>query len=411
MWTTLLALTLPAHANGQTTHVWITRHAIEHLEEGPLKALVSDPANEAALVHGAMFPDGGYPLGHPYGEDAHWEGFQGDYQAWIQARHPPPFSDEGARHVAFLLGLGSHGMADQTFDAFYFNWSSIKDAEHGWAEGESFDEASDFIFASIEGGQEVPERWVPQETLIDLYTARGVSVDADTLDDGQALLETAIALVGFGAQNPALVDDYAALFPWGGAHLADPDLPGTPACEGEWVARYWQEVYARLTDTERPRALMGSWPEDGAWGHPRDHTQPEARVSMIFPVGLASGSPDPATFSVEAADGVALPFEVWVYYGAGSHVVHLVPTEDWPEDTEITVRASAGLPYRDGEALERDVGFRFQTTPPPADPDPDTGGTDARGATDKQRGCSAAPAAPGLAALLVGLLSLGRRRR
>jgi len=410
MLTTLLALSLPAHANGQTTHVWITRHAIEHLDDGPLKELVQDPGNEAALVHGAMFPDGGYPLGHPYAEDAHWEGFQGDYQAWIEANHAPPFSDEGARHVAFLLGLGSHGMADQTFDAFYFNWSSIKDAEHGWAAGESFDEASDFIMASIHGGQELPERWVPEQTLVDLYTARGIEVDAETLGDGQALLETAVALVGFGSQNPDLVDEYAAMFPWGGAHLDDPDLPGTPACEGVWIAAYWQEVYARLTDTERPRPLLGTWPEDGAFGHERDHTQPEARVSLIFPVGLESGSPNPTNFHVEDADGGALPFEVWVYYGAGSHVVHLVPTEDWPEDADITVGARAGLPYQNGESLDQDVSFGFSTRPRPEAPGPavDTGGG------TKPAGCATASVPLGRVGMglgLLGLFSLGRRRR
>jgi hypothetical protein len=404
----LLALSPAALANGQTTHVWITRHAIEHLEDGPLKALVSDPANEAALVHGAMFPDGGYPLGHPYAEDAHWEGFQGDYQAWIEAHHAPPFSDEGARHVAFLLGLGSHGMADQTFDAFYFNWSSIKDADHGWAQGESFDEASDFIFASLHGAQEVPERWVPQDTLIDLYTARGIAVDAETLDDGQGLLETAIALVGLGSQNPDLVDEYAALFPWGGAHLDDPDLPGTPACEGEWVARYWEEVYARLTDAERPRPVLGTWPVDGAYGHARDHTLPEARVSFILPVGLETGSPDPSWFSVEDAGGTALPFEVWVYYGGGSHVVHLVPTEDWPEEAEVTARVRAGLPYRNGDQLEQDVAFTFSTAEPPPEPEAEAADT---GAPAKEGGCNGAPAAPGLVGLALAALSLGRRRR
>lgn len=403
----LLALALPAHANGQTTHVWITRHAIEHLDDGPLKELVSDPANEAALVHGAMFPDGGYPLGHAYAEDAHWEGFQGDYQAWIRDHHAAPFSDEGARHVAFLLGLGSHGMADQTFDAFYFNWSSIKDAEHGWAQGESFDEASDFIFASIEGGQSVPERWVPQDTLIDIYTARGIDVDADTLDDGQGLLETAIALVGLGSQNPDLVDEYAALFPWGGAHLVDPELPGTPACEGAWVARYWEEVYARLVDAERPRRVLGTWPEDGSFGHARDHTAPEARVSLLFPVGLASGDPDPALFEVVDEAGTALPFDVWVYYGAGSHVVHLVPTEDWPEDRDITVRARASLPFHNGEQLDQDVVFGFSTRPPPVE----NAGLGDTGGPKAESGCSHAPAAPALTAVALALLSLGRRRR
>lgn len=399
-----LSLALPAHANGQTTHIWVTRHAIEHLEPGPLKDLVSDPANEAALLHGAMFPDGGYPLGHPYAEDAHWEGFQGDYQAWIQENHAAPFSDEGARHVAFLLGLASHGMADQTFDAFYFNWSSIKDAEHGWAAGDSFDEASDFIFASIHGGQEVPERWVPQQTLIGLYAERGIDVDEGTLDDGQSLLETAVALVGLGAQNEELVDRYAAAFPWGGAHLDDPDLPGTPACEGRWVARYWEEIHARLTDSPRPREVLGTWPEHGSFGHARDHRLPEARLSIIVPVGLASGTPDPELFSVQDADGRDLPSDVWVYYGTDSHVVHLVPTQDWPEDTDLHVTVDGNLEYRNGEILGDEFTFTVSTAQPADMPDKSPPGP-------ASRGCQTLPAPSGLVGLGLALLSVGRRRR
>jgi len=400
----LLGLTLPALANGQTTHIWVTRHAIEHLAPGRLRDLLADPANEAALIHGTMFPDGGYPLGHPYAEDAHWEGLQGDYLDWIRAQHAPPFSDEGALHVAFLMGLASHGMADQTFDAFYFEWSRIKDAEHGWARGESFDEASDFIFASLHGAQTVPERWVPEQTLIELYAQRGIEVDADTLDDGQSLLEAAVALVGLGSQNPELVADYAAAFPWGGTHLDDPELPGTPACEGAWVARYWEELYARLLDAERPRAVLGTWPQDGTWGHARDRDTPEARISIILPVGLESGSPDPEFFTVEDDAGQPLPVEPWVYYGQGSHVVHLTPAMDWPGETALHVRVGRGLPYRNGERLEEDVTFTIHTTPP-ADP------AKPRVEPDREGGCSSAPAAAGFLGIGLAVLSLGRRRR
>ncbi|MEC8423831.1 MAG: hypothetical protein VX000_08645, partial [Myxococcota bacterium] len=329
------------------------------------------------------------------------------YEAWIQDRHASPFSDEGAQHVAFLLGLGSHGMADQTFDAFYFNWSSIKDADFGWAQGESFDEASDFIVASMHGAQEVPARWLPRDTLVELFVARGIDVDSDTLDDGQGLLEAAVALVGLGARNPDLVDAYAAMFPWGGAHLDDPHLPGTPTCGGAWVARYWEEVYARLLGAERPRPLLGTWPDHGSLGHMRDHTQPEARVSLLFPVGLATGVPDPELFSVEDAEGTPLPFDVWVYYGSGSHVVHLVPTADWPEEADLTVTAHAGIPYRNGEELAQDVSFSFSTRVPtgPSDAGKDDAGREAG------RACTSGPPAPGLVGLGIALFTLGRRRR
>ena len=80
-----------ALANGQDTHVWITRDALRHLPEGELKDLLADPANEAALVHGSMFPDGGYAVDHDYGETAHWEPFQGRYGHAVR----PPIGQGG----------------------------------------------------------------------------------------------------------------------------------------------------------------------------------------------------------------------------------------------------------------------------------------------------------------------------
>lgn len=397
----------PAHANGQTTHVWITRHALEHLPPGELRDLLSDPAVEPALVHGSMFPDGGYAVDHPYGEAAHWEPFQSTYADWIADTHAAPFTDEGAQHVAFLMGLASHGMADQTFDAFYFNWSSIKDAEFGWADGKSFDEASDFIWANAHGGQVVPDKWVPEATLVDLYAQQSITVDTATLAEGQGWLETAIDLVALGSQNDEFVQtQYANDFPWGGAHLDDPDLPGTPTCEGEWVALYWQELYARLTDAERPRPVLGTWPVDGGFEHAQDHTTPEARISFLFPVGMAPGGVTTERFSVVDEGGADVPFDTWVYYGDNSHVVHLVPQQDWATDTDYTATVFAGLPYRNGEALEEDVSFSFSTRAAPVDT-----GDPPKTQPAESKGC-ATPAGPvGLLGALVGLVAVSRRRR
>ncbi len=401
----LVSLAGPARANGQTTHIWITRHALEHLPDGELKDLLSDPAHEGALIHGAMFPDGGYAVDHPYGEAAHWEPFQSRYADWIGDHHAAPWTDEGAHHVAFLMGLASHGMADQTFDAFYFNWSSIKDADAGWAAGKSFDEASDFIFASVHGAQQVPDRWVPETTLVDLYVDGGLAVDEDTLDRGQGLLETAVALVGYGSQNPEFVQTYKDQFPWGGAHLDDETLPGTPRCEGEWVARYWEELYARLTGAARPRPVLGTWPVDGGMGHARDHTAPEARISFLFPVGMAPGGVTPERFTVVDEDGTEVPFDTWVYYGDDSHVVHLVPQQDWAEDADFTATARAGLPYRNGEQLEADVSFTFSTRPAPVDT-----GAPPEAVPADPKGCRTPAGAGGLVGVLLALLGLSRRR-
>ena len=101
------------------------------LPSSSLHSLVSDPAYEPMLIHGTMFPDGGYPLDHPYGEAAHWEPFQMAYLEWIQTHYSEPWSAEAKSHIAFWLGMASHGMADQVFDAFYLDRSRHEDANHG----------------------------------------------------------------------------------------------------------------------------------------------------------------------------------------------------------------------------------------------------------------------------------------
>ena len=131
----------PASANGQTTHCWITGQAIGLLPSGDLARLMSDPDMELYWRNGSMFPDGGYANGDGYAELAHWEPFQMAYLGWIAETYEPPYEGDAARHVAFLMGLASHGMADQTFDAMYMSRAWHYDAESDWSN--SMDEATD----------------------------------------------------------------------------------------------------------------------------------------------------------------------------------------------------------------------------------------------------------------------------
>jgi hypothetical protein len=45
----LLFLVANALACGQTTHIWTALHAVDHLPDGPLKTLLSEPEAERAL--------------------------------------------------------------------------------------------------------------------------------------------------------------------------------------------------------------------------------------------------------------------------------------------------------------------------------------------------------------------------
>ena len=428
MWNPLLlalSLSAPAAANGQTTHVWITREALRLLPDGELKTLLVD--NEDALVHGTMFPDGGYPLGHPYGEAAHWEPFQDRYRAWIADHHSPPYDDEAARHVAFYMGLGSHGMADQHFDACYLRWSQTHyDADAGWAAGESMDEATDFQWAALTGAQELPPRWLPDTVLVTLFADHGIEVDTATLGRGQGLLEAAITLVGIGGGNPELVAGYQEAFPWATAHLEDEAVPGIPAYEAARVALYWQELWDRLQGVAPARLVSRTWPPDGGMGHPRSAALPDAALAVFFAESMDPGGISDDHISVVDAHGTVHPVRQRLYYGDASHVLLLEPEADWPADTDLTVTLSADIESRSGTRLATDHVFSFSTRPPPDPVDtgtatgPDSGDDDAAAADSATEGdAGAAPAdkeASGCgkagAGLVVGLglLGLGRRR-
>ena len=392
----MLLLLSAAFANGQTTHVWITRHALTHLPDGELRQVLLD--NETPLINGAMFPDGGYAFSpqHPYAETAHWEPFQSLYLYWIVEEHGPPLDAEGEQHAAFLMGMASHGMADQIFDSLYMERSKVYDADAGWVSGVSMDEATDVWWALVTGPQEVPERWIPTEVFTELYAQVGIEATSKDMEDGQNLLGAAIDLVGLFSTSEDLLAGYEADYPWATQHLHDErDVPGAPRCEGAIVALYWQQIWARLHGDWGPLGVLQTVPAPADFGLQTDASMVESRISVVFARGLLEVGPE--DFQIQA-DGEDLPFDVWLFYRSDSHVVHLIPQEDWPEDQEITVTVLPGLTDRFGLVLADPWSFTVSTAaPPPQIEDQE----------EEPRGCSHTP---GGAWLLLPLVLWGRCR-
>ena len=405
-----------AQACGQSTHVWTSLHALEHLPDGPLHDLLSRDALRPMLVHGTMFPDGGYsPISrHPYGENAHWEPFHSRYLQWIEQNHDDPTTGEGAEHLAFLMGMISHGIGDQVFDAAYLTRSQVYDADipGGWAQS-NVDFASDVAMVARVGPQPLLDAWVPWSTMVTLFEEHGVPVDEATLRRGQESLRIAIATVGGLGSDPESAAPHIDAYPWANAHLLDVDVPGSPACVGQVVANFWQIWWDRLHGgfNLEDRPLIATMPTEGAGHHPRDASHISSMISLVVSVGLEASSVSNDLVTLTGDDGDEIPVDVRLYYRQDSHVLNIQPQEDLAEDTIYTLRLLPGLEGIDGSVYTGEGSLRFSTglplggydpnkVPVPADPD---------AADPTVCGCAQGSRLPYASAALLALISLRRR--
>lgn len=393
--TGLLALLVGASlANGVSSHLWITEEAREQVPPGALADFLRDDALWPLVRAGSIFPDGGYAVGHPYGEAAHWEPFHRAYLAWIFAEYVDPTVGEGRQHLAFLMGMVSHGTADQVYDGLY-----LERAEQA-ADGDpdvSVDEATDVCMVAEVGPREVPEAPVPAEALVQVLASQGIDASPTDLQRGQAAVQLAVLWVGGAASDPGMVQEYAAAHPWACAHQLDLTADGSPPHEARVVAAMWEQVWARATGGVTA-PVLATFPEDGGWEHPTDPELVESWVSTVFSTSLLREDVAAAIWTVEA-DGHAIPAEPWLYYRDHSHLVHLVPQEPWAADATHHVTVT-GLVDAWGEPVP-DVAWSFSTATAPVEgPAP----------AELSGGCThTAPTRWALAVL--PLLAISRRRR
>lgn len=366
--TALLALPRPASACGQSTHVWVALHALEHLPPGELRDLLTAEVHRLHLVNGAMFPDGGYSpiVRDGYGETAHWEPFQTELLEFIRAERPWPLEGAGAEEAVFLFGLAAHGMADQVYDGVFLTRSQVYDAE-GWAQY-SVDTSSDVVLVSREGPIEVLDRWAPWDTLVALFAEIGQPVEAETMQRGQSSLQVALQAVAISASKPELLADYEAQFPWAHTNLLNPQVPGSPACIGKVVAGYWETMWERLQgrfDLDG-RPVVHTFPEAGSSGHPLAAADIEARVSLVFSRAIDDATL-PERVTVADTTGADVPVEYGLYYGDNSNVLNLWPKQDWQDGETYTVTVHPGITSFDGLVLGAPWSFSFTAGEAPTD--------------------------------------------
>lgn len=343
-----------AGANGNVSHQWISKTAAELTPKGgSLAALAGDPALRQALYTGTMFPDWGYtpgvtPAERNAGEASHWEPVQEAYRRWIVEHYAPPWSDEGRLHLAFYLGMTSHGIADQTYDAMFFERSRFYEGK----DHSAFDEDTDVMWAATTGPGEPPMAWVPTEPLIDLFaTVIGETIDPSVMKQKLGLIGLAILAVSTGAMDPDNVSKVEGEFPWAALHDDDPQVPGNPPHEAEIARRYWRSNWALVHGDLLPRPVLWTYPADGGAEHATSAASIESWVSIVFARALDEQALTAAQFHIVDSTDTPAPFDINLFYGNGSHVVHLKPTSDLIDDEVYVVTVDPGVKTIHGESL------------------------------------------------------------
>lgn len=424
----LLAVT-PAWASGGHTHEYVSLRAVDDLPDGALRSLVSDPALQPMLMNGSVFPDGGYATGNGYGETAHWEPFQRPLLAHIRKTYPLLEKDPLARPViAFWLGMVSHGMADQIYDALFMDSAHVHDAAT-WQDTmlTSFDSASDVFKVAQKGPSPIPEAWLPTEDLLAVFQQIGDPAPEETLHDGQTLMTTVV--LGYpktAAGDAQKVSDLRAMYPWGYDNLFEPSRPGNPVCQPKVVAAYWQSLWEELHGAAPTMRVMASVPTSGA-SHPYGlAADPDSKVAVVLSRGVDEKTLAADAVVVRDAKGQVLPAEQNLFYGQNSHVIRLLPKGDWPQGQLLHLEVHAGIRSWDGVVLSHaeSIPFTIGTAkpkepgqPPPSSPWQLRGAASAAAAASvADQGSCLAGRSPRAAPVEIGLVfltawALGLRRR
>lgn len=435
-----LGLLLPsvARANGAYTHVHISQLAADALPPGELAALLAVPENRAALEAGSMFPDSGYAVGDEYGELAHWEPFLSAFIAHLSSTYGGDYSSvEAEREVAFLLGVASHGLADQTYDttllARAFEIDGPENAEH------PVDQYADYFIVIDERVVFSVDAWAPYAAIIPVVAAVGHTVSEATLTTGVSRMSVVTEVQSNPRVAGAAYWDAWADYPFLGTHVYNPVAVGSLPWVAERISAYWEVLWDRLhgSDDVDAQLVIHTEPDDGGVNWPVDLSVSEAwsRPAIWFGYGIERDQIAPLITLREAATGSAVPITLrTAYNGRQRNLVFLHPEVTLAHDTDYTVEIAPGVETLDGRTSAAAFMLSFRTRcaedrladcppldpplvagPTPTPPTPADAGAatpDAGPGPSTSGGCAAAPhrSEPWIGWTLIALL-LTRRRR
>ena len=424
-----------AHANGAYSHVHMSEIAADGLPPGELATLLASPDNRAALDAGSMFPDSGYAAGDDYGELAHWERFLSAFIEQLRRTHGGDFSSpEAQRQVAFLLGVASHGMADQTYDTTLLARAfEVDGPENG---DFPVDQYADYFLVVDQGVVFTVTPWAPYGELAPAIAAAGHTVSEATLTSGVQRMAAVLEIQGNPRIARSLYWDAWAQYPFLGTHIYEPRAIGSLPFVAGVIAEYWQVLFDRLraSDDVDAQLVIRSRPADGElnWPVDLDFSEAWSRPALWFGYAVDRDQIAPLLTLREAATGTAVPVTLQTAYdGRERNLVFLHPDAVLSYDTDYTIELEAGVETIDGRTSTAASAFSFRTrcAPdrlsdcPPLDPPlvtgpipmrpvaPDAGPAVDAGADEGGGGCAVHPARGGPAVWLLAWLALAWRRR
>lgn len=354
-----------ARANGAYTHAHISQLAWRALPPGPVRDLLDAVELQRACEQGSLFPDSGYGVSEPYGEFAHWEPFVIAYIDDLRTRYGGDYtSDEARREIAFLLGVASHGMADQSYDTTLLARAFEVDGPE--VEGFGVDQYADYFIVVDEDVRFVVEAWAPYSALSSLLErAEGTPISEARLTEAMELVESLTR-----AQSSPLVADNLYWdawehYPWLGTHVYNDVAVGSLPWIATLVGEYWQIIWRRLHDSDDPDEdlVMRTVPSDGQENWPISIADSESlgRIGIWFGYGVRRDDTTPR-LHLRAPDGSEVPVSYRTPYGTReSSLVFLVPDAPLAYATTYSIEVEAGTTTLAGRTSTRAFLSSFRT--------------------------------------------------
>lgn len=340
------------------THVWVAEQSIDRVSTPALVSIVRDPALRAVIQNGAIYPDSGYSVRHPYGEWAHWESFQEPYLQWIRSRWGAEgyTSPDARRHVAFLMGNAAHGMTDQTFDQYFVHRARAYD--RGGVD--DLDVSSDVWLIVEHGVRSAADGQFWFDELPGIHAAvNGPAVTPELLREAAQLTGGAtrfLANYGWG-----LYTERWRQSPWSASHYMDEGTPGSYPLLVRTTAAYWEFLWQRLQGTAPYGAPpLYSWPAEGQVNYPVSREDVESRIEITTPWGLDDATVGARTVRLLGPGDVEVPVRV-SRYGDHGNTLMLDLQQDLAFDTAYRVELSAALRTLEGSLTGAANSIHFRT--------------------------------------------------